>query len=151
MRTIDLQILRAGNPVATIKVDDRTVYTRQLMGEHRITVEFDSVHPVDIQISDYIVWRGQNFYVNIAPNVVRVSKNRLEYSVIFEALDYSLYNKIMKDEGDSRFSYFGNPELHLLLLIENLNVFDSGWILGNVEELPRLLYSMMILPVGRPY
>ncbi|PSL06536.1 tail fiber domain-containing protein [Cecembia rubra] len=135
MRTIDLQILRAGITVTTIKVDDTAVYSRQLMGEHRITVEFTVPQPVDIQISDYIVWRGQNFYVNIAPNVVRVSKNRLEYSVIFEALDYSLYNKIIKDEGDSRFSYFGTPEDHLLLLVENLNVYDTGWTVGNVEDI----------------
>lgn len=135
MRTIDLQILRAGITVTTIKVDDTAVYSRQLMGEHRITVEFTVPQPVDIQISDYIVWKGNNFYVNIAPNVVRVAKNRLEYSVIFEALDYSLYNKIMKDEGDSRFSYFGTPEDHLLLLVENLNVYDTGWTVGNVEDI----------------
>lgn len=66
------------------------------MGESFVTVSFKSAYPIDFQIGDYIMYRGEKYVMNYDPTVVKKS-SRGSYgegfvydSVKFNALTYEL-------------------------------------------------------------
>lgn len=129
-----IDVYRNDVVTATLQVTEENLFTRVLMGEHKIVIDFLAKEPINVQIGDYILWQGQRYYINTPPEVIRLAKRMMEYNIVFEGREYTLYNKLLLDEGDLEFSYFGAPEDHLLLLLENINIIDPGWTLGTVTD-----------------
>lgn len=127
-----IPIYRDGLQVSSFKADESTVYTYQLMGEHKIVANFQVVDPLPIQIGDYITFKGQNFYLNTVPSIK--ADHLLEYSVVFESLIYRLNDKILLDEGNMNFTYYGDAQNYLELIVVNMNEIDPGWSVGTVDQ-----------------
>lgn len=128
-----LNILRNGALQATIKIDERTELVHKLMGEHKITVETIATSPLAIQIGDYIEHDNERYYLNKTPNLEKINNVTYAYSMVFEGEIYYLYNKIFMDEGQADFSYTGDPDAFLLLLLENINSILPGWTIAAVD------------------
>ncbi|GAB3667677.1 hypothetical protein GCM10028791_43320 [Echinicola sediminis] len=128
-----MHIYRNGAVIDSTPIDDNTVLTYQLMGEHKVTCDIVRRLPLEIKVGDYILVNAERFIMNQDPTV----KNQANfyYRIIFEAEIYTLYNKLFLDEGAANFTYFGTPEEFLTLLIDNITSIDSGWTLGEVEVL----------------
>lgn len=131
-----LKILRNAQEVAQLPLDDRTLFTQKLMGEHKIVVDSIVHAPLPIQIGDYIEWRGERYYINTAPGMEKINNFTYRYVIEFEGEIYRLYNKIFMDEGQASFSYHGDPQLFLELLLTNINSIDAGWSIDKVEAAP---------------
>lgn len=130
---MNIDINRTGTGVvASIKIDEKTVFTQQIMGEHKITAQFVSYSVLPVQLGDYIIYGGENFYIGTVPNVIKHSNFAYEYTIIFEAEVYKLYNKLFMDEGAADFSYFGTAQDLLQLVIDNMNEIEPGWTLGTI-------------------
>jgi hypothetical protein len=129
-----IDIYRGDLVNVSFKATEETVFTHQLMGEHKITARFNSTTVLDIRIGDYITYDGETFTVNTAPQVTRRASRLLEYEVVFEGEVYRLYNKIFMDEGAADFSYFGTPLDYISLLLTNINEIDPGWTSGTVYD-----------------
>jgi hypothetical protein len=127
-----IPIYRNGTQISSFKADESTVYTYQLMGQHKIVANFQVVAPLPIQIGDYITFKGQNFYLNIVPSIK--ADHLLEYSVVFESLIYRLNDKILLDEGNMNFTYYGDAQNYLELIVVNMNEIDPGWSVGTVDQ-----------------
>ena len=52
---------------------DTLEYSGKWMGDSFVTVSFKSAYPIDFQIGDYIVYRGERFTNNYDPTVVKKS------------------------------------------------------------------------------
>ena len=140
---MNLSILRTAVEVAGVSIDEKTVFTHKLMGEHKITSTFYTNAPIDVQIGDYASWNGTQFYINRAPVVKKVSNIKYQYTVTFESVVYNLYNKLFMDEGSADFAYHGTAEDHLDLLLTNINSVDAGWTIYNIDatESKTITYS----------
>lgn len=111
-------------------IDLSTVFTHQLMGEHKVQAAWISSESLDIRLGDYIVVGSEKFYLNRPCTIQKVNNFTYRYSATFEGEVYELYRKILFDEGRKRFSYFGSPEDFMLLILENLNEDNPGWTLN---------------------
>ena len=79
-----LTILRNGLAQFSVAIDERTVLTHKLMGEHRIAVQTITNAPIDIQIGDYIEYEGERYYLNSAPALEKVNNFTYSYRMDFE-------------------------------------------------------------------
>ena len=134
---MQLIVYRNGLPQATIKsIDENTVFTQKLMGEHKIECDAIVSEPLGIQIGDYIEHAAELYYINTATSIEKINNFTYRYQIAFEGEIYHLYNKIFMDEGQADFSYHGTPEDFLLLLLTNINSTQSGWTIASVYEAP---------------
>ena len=133
---MQLEIKRNTNQVAIVEIDENTVFTHKLMGEHKVKADFIASSALPIQIGDYIEHRSERFYINTPPEVEKINNFTYRYLIEFEGEIYKLYNKIFMDEGVADFSYHGTPEDFLLLILTNINTIDAGWQIADVDELP---------------
>ena len=117
----------------TVDIDERTVFTKKLMGEHRISCEFVSDTILDIKIGDYITHNGEDYTINRLPAIVRNSSKSLTYSISFEAAYYDLSKKIFMYDGLADFNYNQGAEGFVTKIVENINSISSGWTVGDID------------------
>lgn len=127
-----LDIKRDGEVIATVAIDEKTVLTHKLMGEHKIVADVIVNQVLPIQLGDYIEHNTEFYRINTTPGVEKVNNFTYRYVIAFEGEVYSLYNKLFMDEGAADFSYHGSPEEFLLLLLTNINSIDAGWSIAEV-------------------
>lgn len=137
-----MEIYRNNTLLYRVDIDESTVFTNQLMGEHRINAEWISFAPIDIRIGDRIVWQGESYFINLIPEIEKINNVTFRYNATFEGYVYNLYNKIFMDEGSADFSYFGTITEYLSLLVENMNAIDSGWSFDYQDEGDTIPLSM---------
>lgn len=129
-----MKIYRAGSPdpieLADVSIDESTAFTHQLLGEHKVDAVWVMSAPMDITLGDYLVVGSEKFYLNRPAGIDKINNFTYRYNAVFEGEIYQLYRKILMDEGSADFTYFGDPELYLQLIVDNLNSIDSGWTLN---------------------
>ena len=133
-----LSIKRDESTLATVEIDEKTIYSKKLMGEHKITVDFILDTYVEFQLGDYIEYGDNTFTLNRLPQLIKINENSFEYRGEFEAEIYTLYNKIFLWGGIGDFSYTGTAEDFLTLILSQINEIDSGWTAGDVDETTQL-------------
>ncbi|WP_114752286.1 phage tail protein [Pleomorphovibrio marinus] len=128
----ELQLYRSGNPTIQVKIDDSTTYIHEVMGTWEIQAEFIAPFPLDIKVDDYIIYRQERYNINVEYEMQKVSNFEYRYSILFEHVSYWLKDKILMHQGAVEFSYFGTAAAFVGLIVENMNLDDTGWSIGNV-------------------
>ena len=80
---------------------DTLEYSGKWMGDCFITVSFKSAYPIDFQIGDYIIYRGERFTINYDPTVVKKS-SRGTYGEGF-TYDSVKFNALSNELTDAKF------------------------------------------------
>ena len=122
-----MDIKRGSEVVYQVSIDESTVFTQQLMGEHKVEATWISSVVLGLQLGDYVEVNAEKLYLNFLPQIQKTNNFTYRHTAIFEGEVYKLYNKILIDEGAADFTYFGDPGLYLQLIVDNLNSIDSGW------------------------
>lgn len=134
MTSID--IYRAGSPLITLNIDEKTIYTKKLMGEQKITSEYIHQGPsgMDLTIGDYIYWpvsgasASAAYTINRIPTVTKINNNTFKYNIDFEANSYNLNKKLLISSDElADFSYNGSPADFLNLIVSNINEINPTW------------------------
>lgn len=122
-----LNIYRSGTIIYTVDIDETTRLTYQLMAEQKVDSNWVASAPMDIRLGDYILIGLEKYYLNTAPDFEKVNNITYVYQAVWEAEAYKMYRKILIDEGAAQFSYFGDVDDYLNLLVANMNEIDPGW------------------------
>lgn len=127
-----IEIYRTGSPLVTLDIDEKTIFTKKLQGEHRITSEYihSGASGLDLTIGDYITYpaSGENYTINRLPTVTKINNSTFKYDIAFEANSYNLNKKILISSDDlADFSYNGSPADFLDLIIGNINEINPTW------------------------
>lgn len=80
---------------------DTLDYSGKWMGDCFVTVSFKSAYPIDFQIGDYIIYRGERFTINYDPTVVKKS-SRGTYGEGF-TYDSVKFNALSNELTDAKF------------------------------------------------
>lgn len=80
---------------------DTLEYSGKWMGDCFITVSFKSAYPIDFQIGDYIMYRGEKFTINYDPTVIKKS-SRGTYGEGF-TYDSVKFNALSNELTDAKF------------------------------------------------
>lgn len=126
-----IQIYRNSEPTIELNLE-RAIYTDALMGEHNLTFNLSSAQVLDIEVGDYVNYKGELMTVNQQPEVQRT--HLLEYNIVFEGVRHSLTRWKIKDEGALTFDYLGDLSDYMYMYLESVNSVDTGWTVGELEE-----------------
>lgn len=126
-----LQLYRQGAPTVTIPIDENTVYFDECMGRFDIQCQFFSPVVLDIRVDDYIIYNGVRFSINVPYQVTRSAV--IQYNITFEHPSYWLKDITFKHLGTIEFSFFGTPQTFVQMIVDCMNVDDSGWMVGTCD------------------
>ena len=108
-----------------LDISDNSYRYRVIMGENSLTVYFSLPEYLDIPKGAYCTYQAEKFTLTTPPAIVQ--KGEREYKL----QKYKFRNII---DRRLKFSYTAKPHEHLQLLIDNLNMRDSGWKMGQYIE-----------------
>ncbi|RNL50763.1 phage tail protein [Pedobacter jejuensis] len=134
-----LDIYRQGSVIATIDIDENTVFNGKLPGTELISCPITSVQILNLQEEDYIIHRGAAYKIRILPDIDKDSESLASsYRINFLARFYDLLDTYVQHLGAKRFSYYGSASDHLQVLIDSANLNDNGWTIGTVDATAEL-------------
>lgn len=107
------------------------VFTKRLMAEHELVFTISTVSRLDLQVGDYVTYKGEIMTVNKQPDVKR--NHQFEYNIKFQGQRHTLSRFLIKDEGALVFDYSDTLETFMFMFIESINSVDSGWKIGELE------------------
>lgn len=132
------------NVVAVAKTKDCKII-KDLQGDSSLTLSFESNTKLDIAKDDFIQYEykglGQDrFILNTVPNFEKQSTNKYVYSLKFDhQVTLLSRTQFLNDLGESDFSYYGNIEGVIDLIISNhgrsgYNKFYKGTIVSTLNK-----------------
>lgn len=141
---VEEEIIAVPVQIASLEIDGQTTYTRSLMAADKISARFNLRSSIKFIVDDYIIVDGVRYVLKSVPEADKISEIEYEYNLDFYGEAYVLYDKILFDEGVSKFSYAGTPFDFLSLILTNMQALDPAWSLGqidNVEEIQTLTFD----------
>lgn len=130
-----LSLYRNAVEILQIEIDEKTIFTHKLMGEHRIVSEFYSNIILGIQVGDYIIHNGEIFTLNRLPDTKKIDSGTYQYKCEFEGDIYTLSKKLfISTDNLAEWAYVGTAADYVALIVNNLNEIDSGWTSGTIDS-----------------
>lgn len=127
----EIHILRAGELLYTLPIDDNAKCVHRLMGECTIELELRYEQPLLLQPGDYVEWDNVRYSLDEEPDYSN-DEGIYVYDLTFYA--YRALNHIIhKDEGSMTFPYVGSVHEHLSALLKSIREEDPEWELGTIE------------------
>lgn len=127
----EIHILRAGELLYTLPLDDNAQCVHRLMGECTIELELRYEQPLLLQPGDYVEWNNVRYSLDEEPDYDN-DEGIYVYYLTFYAYR-SLNHIIHKDEGSMTFPYVGSAYEHLSALLKSIRDEDPEWELGTIE------------------
>jgi hypothetical protein len=107
--------------VATVQIDENTVFKKRLMGDWRILCETISATALDIKIGDFITYNDEEYYINRQPDIDKVNSSTYKYIIAFESIIFDLSKKLfMNSDGLSDFTMTDTASGFIDLILSNL-------------------------------
>lgn len=128
-----LNIYRNGVVVESVTIDDTAKLTQSFMGGNYLNVPLTVTRKLDVLPLDYVFFEGERYTLYDEPES-RVFDGMIDYTLVFHASYFELYNKRYKNLGDLEFDYSGDLVDFLNVLIESMGE-ESGFTLGAVESI----------------
>lgn len=128
-----LSIYRNGVVVESVTIDDTAKLSQSFMGGNYLNVPLTVTRKLDVLPLDYVFFEGERYTLYDEPES-RVFDGMIDYTLIFHAPYFELYNKRYKNLGDLEFDYSGDLVDFLNVLIESMGE-ESGFTLGTVESI----------------
>ncbi|KAA6305814.1 hypothetical protein EZS27_042532 [termite gut metagenome] len=105
------------------------------MDENSVTLYYSLTSHVEIPVDSYIEYQGERYTLFVPENFKKKGTRNFEYTVKFagnqEILKKYKYKDISSVPYRLKFPLTTTPQLFLKLLVDNLNLRDSGWVVGN--------------------
>lgn len=124
--------------ILDIPVDDTSYRYRAIRQGDKVYLYFSLTRHVEIPTYSYIDFQGQRYTLWKPENLTKHGERNLEYTVEFggwwEMLNRTKYKLLSAKPHKLKFPLTAGPRMFLQLLVDNLNLHDSGWTLGTCIE-----------------
>jgi hypothetical protein len=130
-------IIRYGdNEELDIPVNDESYRYRAIRGEHSLTLHYSLAEHVEIPLGAQCEFEGETYVLERPENFQMLNTRNFEYTLIMESAQAKLSKYKFKDvtSGRLKFSLTSTPRLHLQMLVDNMNLRETGWELGSYIE-----------------
>ncbi len=129
-----------GEIVLDIDVDDNSYRYRAIRQRDKVFLYYSLSEHVDVPLYSYIEFQGQRYTLwrpeNFTKHGIRNLEYILELGSYLELLRETKYKHLSAKPYKLKFSLTGKPRFFLQLLIDNMNLLDSGWTIGTCVDLP---------------
>lgn len=124
--------LHFNNTTLDIQEDDNSYRYRSLMGEHNLTLKFSLDRYVEIPIGAWCEFMAVRYTLEAPANIKKNGTREIEYTLIMESAQNQLGRYKLRNTVDKRlrFSMCATPKEFLQTIVDNLNMRDKGWSVG---------------------
>ncbi|MDR2764898.1 MAG: hypothetical protein LBB90_07695, partial [Tannerella sp.] len=125
-------ILHCGEYDIEVLENDNSYRYRAIRGENTLTLYFSMPDFEEIPVGSYCEYQGQTYTLKSEENFRKNGTRNFEYTLIMqtEQADPGKWKVRHPVTKKLKFSFMATPQEHLGLLVENLNMRDSGWSAG---------------------
>ena len=127
-----------GTVLLDISVEDTSYRYRAIRQGDKVYLYFSLTEHVEIPVYSYIEYAGQRYTLWKPENLTKQGERNIEYIVEFggwwEMLNRTRYKLLASKPHKIKFPLTATPRLFLQLLVDNLNLHDSGWSVGTCVE-----------------
>ena len=122
---------------------DESYRYRSIMGEHTLTLYFSLPTYTDIPTGAWCEFQGERYTLNQPAKVVKHNTHHFEYTLTMDSEGANLRNYKFRNPNDKtlKFPFTASPRYHIQILVDCLNMIDSGWQVGTTIEAPEKLIS----------
>ena len=122
---------------------DESYRYRSIMGEHTLTLYFSLPTYTDIPTGAWCEFQGERYTLNQPAKIVKHNSFSFEYTLTMDSEGANLKNYKFRNPNDKtlKFPFTASPRYHVQILVDCLNMIDSGWTLGTTIEAPEKLIS----------
>nr|DAT69935.1 MAG TPA: Minor structural protein putative tail fiber [Caudoviricetes sp.] len=125
---------KSGGVLLKIDVNDNSYRYRAIMSTHTVTLYYSLSEHVEIPVGSYIIYQAVRYTLWAPENFKKNSKRNFEYTVEFgdntELLKLYKYKDLSEIPYRVKFPLTAKPKTFLKLLVDNMNLRDSGWSVG---------------------
>lgn len=136
---------KTGEQILDIQVDDSSYRYRAIKQGDKVYLYFSLTEHVEIPLGAYVDYQGQRYILAKPENLTKHYSRNIEYTVEFwgwwELLYRTKYKLLSEKPHKLKFSLTATPQTFMRLMIDNLNLHDSGWRLGTCVEATEKLFS----------
>ena len=122
---------------------DESYRYRSIMGEHTLTLYFSLPTYTEIPTGAWCEFQGEHYTLNQPAKIVKHNSFSFEYTLTMDSEGANLKNYKFRNPNDKtlKFPFTASPRYHVQILVDCLNMIDSGWQVGNCIEAPEKLIS----------
>ena len=128
-----------------IPVDDDSYRYRAIAQAKKVELRYSLVDHVELPTGAYIEYQGERYTLWYPSDFKKEGTRVLDYTVTFggneEILKKYKYKLLSDKPYKLKFVMTATPRMFVELLVDNLNLYDSGWTVGTVIEAPEKLLS----------
>ena len=122
---------------------DESYRYRSIMGEHTLTLYFSLSTYTDIPTGAWCEFTNERYTLNQPAKIVKHNTRNFEYTLTMDSEGANLKNYKFRNPNDKtlKFPFTASPRYHVQILVDCLNMIDSGWQVGNCIEASEKLVS----------
>lgn len=122
---------------------DESYRYRSIMGEHTLTLYFALPTYTDIPTGAWCEFANERYTLNQPAKIVKHNTRHFEYTLTMDSESVNLKNYKFRNPNDKtlKFPFTASPRYHIQILVDCLNIIDSGWQVGNCIEASEKLIS----------
>ena len=122
---------------------DESYRYRSIMGEHTLNLYFALSTYTDIPTGAWCEFQGERYSLNQPAKVVKHNSRHFEYTLTMDSEGANLKNYKFRNPNDKslKFPFTASPRYHIQILVDCLNMTDSGWQVGTTIEANEKLIS----------
>ena len=136
---------QAGDVLLDIPVDDDSYRYRAIAQAKKVELRYSLVDHVELPTGTYIEYHGERYTLWYPSDFKKEGTRVFDYTVTFggneEILKKYKYKLLSDKPYKLKFVMTATPRMFVELLVDNLNLYDSGWTVGTVIEAPEKLLS----------
>lgn len=126
---------KTGKVLFDVQVNDSSVRNRAIMGDNSVTLNLSLPEYATIPVGSYIEYQGQRYTLWRPDNFKKHGTRNFEYKITFgsnqEILKRYKYKSLSDIPFQLKFTLTAKPKMFLRLLVDNLNLRDPGWTVGD--------------------
>ena len=122
---------------------DESYRYRSIMGEHTLNLYFALSTYTEIPTGAWCEFQGERYTLNQPAKVVKHNSRHFEYTLTMDSEGANLKNYKFRNPNDKtlKFPFTASPRYHIQILVDCLNMIDSGWQIGTTIEANEKLIS----------
>ena len=122
---------------------DESYRYRSIMGEHTLTLYFSLSTYTEIPTGAWCEFANERYTLNQPAKIVKHNTRNFEYTLTMDSEGANLKNYKFRNPNDKtlKFPFTASPRYHIQILVDCLNMIDSGWQVGTTIEANEKLVS----------
>lgn len=116
-----------------LNVTDESCSYEAIHEIYTLTLYFSSCDFIEIPVGSYCDFNGRRYTLEMSENFTKQGERNFEYTLTLDSpgAKLRLWKVSNPVDGRIKFSYTAKPREHIQLIVDCLNRYDTGWVVGS--------------------